>query len=70
LRLLDGSRAYLHAIIDNSSRRVLAWKVSARFDVTAAAKLLAQATTSFNDQQPTLLADGEVENCKSARSTA
>ena len=32
IRLLDGSRAYLHAVIDNFSRRILAWKVSATFD--------------------------------------
>ena len=66
LRLLDGSRAYLHAIIDNFSRRILAWKVSARFDATATAELLAQATTHLHEQQPTLLADGGVENCNSA----
>ena len=29
IRLLDGGRAYLHAVIDNFSRRILAWKVSA-----------------------------------------
>ncbi len=29
IRLLDGSRAYLHAVIDNFTRRILAWKVSA-----------------------------------------
>ena len=28
IRLLDGSRAYLHAVIDNFSRRILAWKVT------------------------------------------
>ncbi len=32
IRLLDGTRAYLHAVIDNFSRRILAWKVSATFD--------------------------------------
>ena len=28
IRLLDGTRAYLHAVIDNFSRRILAWKVA------------------------------------------
>jgi putative transposase len=28
IRLLDGSRAYLHAVIDNFSRRILAWRVA------------------------------------------
>jgi transposase InsO family protein len=27
IRLLDGTRVYLHAVIDNFSRRVLAWRV-------------------------------------------
>jgi transposase InsO family protein len=66
LRLLDGSRAYLHAIIDNFSRRILAWKVAARFDVTATAELLVHAAAPLNDQQPTLLADAGVENFNSA----
>ncbi len=33
IRLLDGTRAYLHAVIDNFSRRILAWKVSANVGV-------------------------------------
>ena len=31
IRLLDGSRAYLHAVIDNYSRRILAWQVADAF---------------------------------------
>ena len=31
IRLLDGSRAYLHAVIDNVSRRILAWHVAGAF---------------------------------------
>jgi hypothetical protein len=30
IRLLDGSRAYLHAVIDNFSRRILAWRIRCR----------------------------------------
>ena len=30
IHLLDGSRAYLHAVIDNFSRRILAWHVLTR----------------------------------------
>jgi transposase InsO family protein len=36
IRLLDGSRVYLHAVIDNFSRRIVAWKVSATFDPNSA----------------------------------
>jgi len=39
VRLLDASRAYLHAVIDNYSRRILAWKVSARFNPNITAEL-------------------------------
>jgi len=31
IRLLDGTRAYLHAVIDNLSRRILAWRVAETF---------------------------------------
>jgi putative transposase len=31
IRLLDGTRAYLHAVIDNFSRRILAWRVAGTF---------------------------------------
>ncbi|WP_157899672.1 DDE-type integrase/transposase/recombinase [Luteitalea pratensis] len=31
IRLRDGSRAYLHAVIDNFSRRILAWHVAGAF---------------------------------------
>ena len=30
IRLLDGTRACLHAVIENFSRRILAWRVSNR----------------------------------------
>ncbi len=62
IRLLDGSRAYLHALIDNYSRRILAWKVSATFDPSTTAELLLGASSGLADEKPTLLADGGVEN--------
>ncbi len=66
IRLLDGTRAYLHAIIDNFSRRILAWKVSATFDPSTTAELLLSASRGLVDEKPTLLADGGVENFNSA----
>jgi putative transposase len=62
LRLLDGTRAYLHAVIDNFSRRILAWNVSATFDPSTTAKLLLVASQRLVDQRPTVLADGGIEN--------
>jgi hypothetical protein len=66
LRLLDGSRAYLRAIIDNFSRRILAWRVSATFDPGATAGLLRKAVSGLTGESPTVLADAGVENCNGA----
>src|SRR5471030_1639032 len=35
IRLLDGTRLYLHAVIDNFSRRILAWKLAPRLEPQA-----------------------------------
>ncbi len=43
LRLLDGTRLYLHAAIDNFSRRILAWHLSNRFEPASTAKVLGAA---------------------------
>jgi len=66
IRLLDGTRAYLQAVIDNFSRRILAWKVSATFDPSATAELLIDASKGLIDEKPTLLIDDGVENFNSA----
>ncbi|MFC1763507.1 transposase [Planctomycetota bacterium] len=66
IRLLDGSRAYLHSVIDNFSRRILSWKVSGIFDPSITAELLLDASKGLFKQQPMLLADGGVENFNSA----
>ncbi len=66
IRLLDGTRAYLHAAIDNFSRRILAWKVAASFDPSITAELLLSAASGLVDKKPTLLVDGGVENFNSA----
>ncbi len=64
IRLLDGSRVYLRAVIDNFSRRILAWNVSATFDPTGTVALLLSATSNLVDKntKPDLLVDGGVEN--------
>jgi len=40
IRLLDGSRTYLHAVVDNFSRRILAWNVAETFHPGVTAQLL------------------------------
>ena len=66
IRLLDGSRAYLHAIIDNFSRRILAWNVAGTFHPGVTAQLLLDASKSVTSGKPVLLVDGGVENFNSA----
>src|SRR6516225_1595170 len=64
IRLLDGTRAYLHAVIDNFSRRILAWRVAETFaPVNSVAVLLdASRAAAPSDTAPVVLADAGVEN--------
>jgi transposase InsO family protein len=64
IRLLDRTRTYLHAIIDNFSRRILAWRVADTFaPVNSVAVLLAASPTGApSDTAPVVLADEGVEN--------
>ena len=62
IRLLDGSRTYLHAVIDNFSRRILAWKVTPSFDAGATAEILLTASKGVDHGAPTVLVDGGTEN--------
>jgi putative transposase len=48
IRLLDGSRVYLRAVIDNFSRRILAWNVFSTFQPELTAKLLRDAVRNMN----------------------
>jgi transposase InsO family protein len=68
VRLLDGSRAYIQAIIDSFSRRILAWRVSERFDPGATAALLVEAGRHLDADAdaPMLLVDAGVENLNGA----
>jgi transposase-like protein len=62
IRLLDGSKAYLHAVIDNFSRRVLAWRVHESFIPAVTSELLVEAFRGTTDGKPQVLMDGGVEN--------
>ncbi len=66
VRLLDGSKAYLHAVIDNYSRRILSWKVAPTFNPVATVEILLTASKGMVDGKPMLLADGGVENFNGA----
>ena len=64
IRLLDGTKAYLYAVIDNFSRRILSWRVRDRFDPGATVEILVEAGAGLDlrDGTPTLIADSGVEN--------
>ena len=64
IRLLDGTRAYLHAVIDNFSRRILAWRVAGTFLPGNSVVVLLEASrrVASSDTTPVVLADSGVEN--------
>jgi transposase InsO family protein len=64
IRLLDGTRAYLHAVIDNFSRRILAWRVADTFAPVNSVVVLVEATRGARPSEttPVVLADAGVEN--------
>jgi putative transposase len=70
LKLLDGTKAYIHAIIDNFSRKILAWTIGARLDPSATCRVLVKAGQHLvpADARPiiTVMADSGVENVNAA----
>ena len=64
IRLLDGTRAYLHAVIDNFSRRILAWRVAETFAPGSSVAVLLDASraATLSDTAPVVMADAGVEN--------
>jgi len=64
IRLLDGTRAYVHAVIDNFSRRILAWRVAETFAPVNSVAVLAEASRAARASAttPVVLADAGVEN--------
>lgn len=68
VRLLNGVRVYLHAVIDNFSRKILAWTIAARLDPTTTCEVLVEAGRHLDPVAvpPTLMADSGVENVNAA----
>jgi len=64
IRLVDGSRAYVHAVIENFSRRILAWRVADTFATVNRVAVLVEAsrTATPSATTPVVLADAGVEN--------
>ena len=64
IRLLDGTKAYLHAVIDNYSRRILGWRIADNFDPGNTIAVLRDAVHGREKQEdcPTVMTDAGVEN--------
>jgi len=62
IRLLDGTHAYLHAVIDNFSRRILAWRVANTFAPVNSVAVLVDASRGATPSEttPVVLADAGV----------
>jgi putative transposase len=63
IRLLDGTRVYLYAVIDNFSRRILAWRVAETLATANSVAVLGEAGrgTIPSETTPVVLADAGVE---------
>jgi putative transposase len=68
IRLLDGTRAYLHAMIDNYSRRILSWALEERLGSGGTCQILGEAVIQLNDcpGRPIVVADAGSENVNGA----
>ena len=65
IRLLDGTKLYLHGIIDNFSRRILCWTLKEKFEPKiTTCELLREAAAGLppDASPPTLMVDGGIEN--------
>jgi transposase InsO family protein len=64
IRLLDGTKTYLHAVIDNFSRRILAWKLAVRLQPETTCLVLGEAARNLPQmsEPPTVVADSGVQN--------
>jgi putative transposase len=67
IRLLDGTKAYVCAVIDNFSRRILSFRVTDRFEIGNTVAVLVDAArgavgVAGAEEPPMLVVDGGVEN--------
>ncbi len=65
IRLVNGGRTYLHAVIDHYFRRILAWRVVDTFQPGITAQRFLDAWNLMSVGKPTLLVEGGVENYNS-----
>ena len=68
IRLVDGTRAYLHAVIDNYSRRILSWTLEERLGSGGTCRILSEAVVQLKhcSEQTIVIADSGSENVNGA----
>jgi len=68
IRLLNGTRAYLHAVIDNYSRRILSWTLEERLGSGGTCQILREAVVQLNNcpEDTIVVADSGSENVNGA----
>ena len=67
IKLLDGTKVYLHGVIDNFSRKILAWRVAVRLEAASTTAVLGDAIrASLGQEIPTAVVDGGSENFNSS----
>jgi len=64
IKLLDGTRAYLHAVIDNYSRRILSWTLEDRLGSGGTCRILREAACQIRacSKDTKVVADSGSEN--------
>ena len=64
IKLVNGAKIYLHAVIDNYSRKILAWSVVDRFEFATTVTILRDAARGAvsAEEMPTLVTDAGIEN--------
>ncbi len=64
IKLLDGTRAYLHAVIDNYSRRILSWTLEDRLGGGGTCRILREAAVQLSSRpgETIVVADSGSEN--------
>ena len=68
IRLLDGTRAYLHAVIDNYSRRILSWRLEEQLGSGGTCQILREVAMQLTNcsAHTTVVADSGSENVNGA----
>ena len=64
VKLTGGTRAYVHGIIDNFSRKILAWRVAPRLEAATTRAILEEALKNLGrgDPDPKVVTDSGSEN--------